>query len=117
MLSIIPRLYVWYRRRTRLAQMRQGAGLVNLARGAHVVEKDLLVALNSGRLSHAVLDVFDTEPLPATHVFWFHPRVTLWPHAAAQTDLRSAAAVVADNVEAVRRGEAARHLVDRARGY
>ena len=103
--------------RARLAQMRPGASLVNLARGAHVVEKDLLAALNAGRLAHAVLDVFDTEPLPATHVFWFHPRVTLWPHAAAQTDLRSAAAVVAANVEAVRRGEAAAHLVDRARGY
>jgi glyoxylate/hydroxypyruvate reductase A len=101
----------------RLAQMRQGASLVNLARGAHVVEKELLVALNSGHLAHAVLDVFDAEPLPATHVFWFHPRVTLWPHAAAQTDLRSAVAVVAANVEAVRRGDAAAHLVDRARGY
>ena len=103
--------------RARLAQMRAGASLVNLARGAHVVEKDLLAALNAGHLAHAVLDVFDTEPLPATHVFWFHPRVTLWPHAAAQTDLRSAAAVVAANVEAVRRGEPAAHLVDRARGY
>ena len=103
--------------RTRLAQMRAGASLVNLARGAHVVEKDLLVALNEGRLAHAVLDVFDSEPLPATHVFWFHPHVTVWPHAAAQTDLRSAAAVVAANVEAVRRGEAPAHLVDRARGY
>ena len=103
--------------RTRLAQLRAGASLVNLARGAHVVEKELLAALNAGRLEHAVLDVFDTEPLPPTHVFWFHPRVTLWPHAAAQTDLRSAAAVVAANVEAVRRGEAAAHLVDRARGY
>ncbi len=103
--------------RTRLAQLRAGASLVNLARGAHVVEKELLAALNAGRLEHAVLDVFDTEPLPPTHVFWFHPRVTLWPHAAAQTDLRSAAAVVAANVEAVRRGEAAAHLVDRSRGY
>ena len=103
--------------RARLAQMRAGASLVNLARGAHVVEKDLLVALNEGHLAHAVLDVFDSEPLPATHVFWFHPRITVWPHAAAQTDLRSAAAVVAANVEAVRRGEAAAHLVDRARGY
>jgi len=103
--------------RTRLAQMRAGASLVNLARGAHVVEMDLLAALNSGRLDHAVLDVFDTEPLPATHVFWFHPRVTLWPHAAAQTDLRSAAAVVAANVEAVRRGDTPAHLVDRTRGY
>ncbi len=103
--------------RTRLAQMRPGASLVNLARGAHVAEKDLLAALNAGRLAHAVLDVFDNEPLPPTHVFWFHPRVTLWPHAAAQTDLRSAAAVVAANVEAVRRGGAATHLVDRSRGY
>ena len=103
--------------RTRLAQMRTGASLVNLARGAHVVEKELLAALNAGRLAHAVLDVFDTEPLPATHVFWFHPQVTVWPHAAAQTDLRSAAAVVAANVEAVRRGEPAAHRVDRSRGY
>ncbi len=103
--------------RTRLAQMRAGASLVNLARGAHVVEKDLLAALNAGRLAHAVLDVFDTEPLPATHVFWFHPQVTVWPHAAAQTDLRSAAAVVAANVDAVRRGEPAAHRVDRSRGY
>jgi glyoxylate/hydroxypyruvate reductase A len=103
--------------RARLALMRPGASLVNLARGAHVVEKDLLVALNSGRLDHAVLDVFDTEPPPATHVFWFHPKVTVWPHAAAQTDLRSAAAVVAANVEAVRRGEPAAHLVDCSRGY
>jgi len=101
----------------RLAQMRQGASLVNLARGAHVVEKDLLAALNSGHLAHAVLDVVETEPLPATHVFWFHPRVTLWPHVAALTDLRSAAALVAANVEAVRRGDPAAHLVDRARGY
>lgn len=103
--------------RTRLAQMRVGASLVNLARGAHVVETDLLAALNAGRLAHAVLDVFDTEPLPTTHVFWFHPQVTVWPHAAAQTDLRSAAAVVAANVEAVRRGEPASPLVDRTRGY
>ena len=103
--------------RTRLAQMRAGASLVNLARGAHVVEKELLAALNAGRLAHAVLDVFDSEPLPATHVFWFHPQVTVWPHAAAQTDLRSAAAVVAANVEAVRRDEPAAHLVDRSRGY
>jgi len=103
--------------RTRLAQMRAGASLVNLARGAHVVEKDLLVALNTNHLAHAVLDVFDSEPLPATHVFWFHPHVTVWPHAAAQTDLRSAAAVVAANVEAVRRGELPAHRVDRTRGY
>ena len=103
--------------RARFAQMRPGAGFVNLARGGHVVESDLLAALNSGRLGHAVLDVFDTEPLPPTHVFWFHPQVTVWPHAAAQTDLRTATALVAANVEAVRRGDAPAHLVDRTRGY
>jgi glyoxylate/hydroxypyruvate reductase A len=103
--------------RTRLAQMRPGASLVNLARGGHVVEPDLLEALNAGRLHHAVLDVFETEPLPPTHVFWFHPRITAWPHAAALTDLRSAVAVVAANVEAVRRGEPPAHQVDRRRGY
>jgi len=103
--------------RTRLAQMRPGASLVNLARGGHVVEADLLAALNAGRLARAVLDVFETEPLPPTHVFWFHPQVTVWPHAAAQTDLRSAATVVAGNVEALRRGATPAHLVDRGRGY
>jgi glyoxylate/hydroxypyruvate reductase A len=102
---------------TRLAQMRAGASLVNLARGGHVVEADLLEALDSGHLHRAVLDVFQAEPLPATHAFWSHPRVTVWPHAAALTDLRSAVAVVAANVEAVRRGDTAAHLVDRARGY
>jgi glyoxylate/hydroxypyruvate reductase A len=68
-------------------------------------------------VQHAVLDVFETEPLPPTHVFWFHPRITVWPHVAALTDLRSAVAVVADNVEAARRGEPLSHLVDRRRGY
>ena len=103
--------------RARLAQMRAGAQLVNLARGGHVVQDELLAALDAGHLAHAVLDVFEIEPLPPAHPFWRHPRVTLWPHAAAQTDLRTAVAVVVANVEAVRRGEAPAHLVDRGRGY
>lgn len=101
----------------RLSQMRAGASLVNLARGAHVVEADLLEALERGQLQHAVLDVFTAEPLPPGHPFWRHPQVTVLPHVAAQTDPRSAARVAADNVRAVRRGRAALHLVDRARGY
>ena len=95
----------------------RGASLVNLARGAHVVEADLLAALDSGHLRHAVLDVFATEPLPADHRCWLHPNVTVLPHAAAQTDARSAAAVAAANVRRVRSGEAAQNQVDRARGY
>lgn len=101
----------------RFAQMKRGVSLVNLARGAHVVEADLLAVLENGHLSHAVLDVFGTEPLPSAHPFWAHPQVTVLPHIAALTDARSAAQVVARNVRALRRGEPLQHLVDRARGY
>jgi glyoxylate/hydroxypyruvate reductase A len=97
--------------------MRPGASLVNLARGAHLVDADLLAALDAGRLRHAVLDVFQAEPLPRDHAFWSHPRVTVLPHVAAQTDARSAAAIAAANVMRFRAGEPAEHLVDRARGY
>ena len=100
-----------------LAAMRPGASLVNLARGGHVVEADLLAALDAGHLRHAVLDVFQQEPLPATHRFWSHPLVTVLPHVAAATDPRSAAAVVAANVRRFRAGAPVEHLVDRARGY
>jgi glyoxylate/hydroxypyruvate reductase A len=93
------------------------ASVVNLARGAHVVDADLLAALDSGRLRHAVLDVFHTEPLPASHPYWQHPRVTVLPHVAAATDPRSAAAVVAANLRAVHDGLPLQHLVRRGRGY
>lgn len=94
-----------------------GAALVSFGRGAHLVEADLLAALDSGRLRHAVLDVFATEPLPAGHVFWQHPRVTLLPHVAALTDARSASAVAAANLRALRDGRPLAHVVDRSRGY
>jgi len=99
------------------AQMPRGAGLVNLARGAHVVDADLLAALDDGHLAHAVLDVFHTEPLPTEHAFWRHPRITLLPHVAAQTDPHSASAVVAANLRALFAGRRPDHLVDRSRGY
>lgn len=101
----------------RLAALPRGASVVNLARGAHLVEADLLAALEAGHLSHAVLDVFATEPLPADHPFWQHPAITVLPHAAAQTDPRSAAAVVAANVRALKAGEPLRHEVAVGRGY
>lgn len=99
------------------AAMKPGAGFVNLARGAQVVEPDLLAALDAGQLGHAVLDVFQAEPLPADHPFWAHPAVTVLPHAAALTDPASAAGVVAANVRALREGRPLAHLVDRSRGY
>ncbi len=93
------------------------AAIVNLARGAHVVDDDLLAALDSGRLRHAVLDVFHAEPLPPGHPYWQHPRVTVLPHAAAITDPRSAATVAAENLRAALAGQPVAHLVDRQRGY
>lgn len=101
----------------RFEAMRPGANLVNLARGAHVVDADLLAALDSGHLQHAVLDVFNAEPLPAEHRYWRHPKVTVLPHAAAQTDARSAAEIAAANVRRLRCGAALHNVVDRVRGY
>ena len=93
------------------------ASVVNLGRGAHVVDEDLLAALDSGHLRHAVLDVFQIEPLPAGHPYWQHPRVTMLPHAAAGTDARSAAAVAVANLRAWRDGGQVLNLVERQRGY
>ena len=100
-----------------LAQMPRGASLVNLARGAHVVDADLLAALASRHIEHAVLDVFHSEPLPATQAFWSHPQVTVLPHVAAATDPRSAARVAAGNVRALREGRELSHRVERSKGY
>jgi len=99
------------------AALPPGAAVVNLARGAHVVDADLLAALDADHLRHAVLDVFHQEPLPAAHPFWHHPQVTVLPHAAASTDPRSASAVVAANLRALRDGRPLAHLVDRGRAY
>jgi glyoxylate/hydroxypyruvate reductase len=99
------------------AALPRGASIVNLARGAHLVDADLLAALDSGQLHRAVLDVFHGEPLPAAHPFWHHPCVTVLPHIAALTDERSAAQVVAANLRALAQGDAIAHAVDRVRGY
>jgi glyoxylate/hydroxypyruvate reductase A len=99
------------------AALPAGASVVNLARGAHVVDADLLAALADGHLQHAVLDVFDGEPLAADHPYWQHPQVTVLPHVAAQTDIRSAALVAADNLRAALSGRPVLHRVLRERGY
>ena len=103
-------------RRT-FGRLARGAYLVNLARGAHVVEEDLLDALHEGRIAGATLDVFREEPLPAGHRFWHEPRVTITPHISAQTLREPAAQQIAAKIAALSRGEAVSGIVDVARGY
>ncbi|PJE29084.1 glyoxylate/hydroxypyruvate reductase A [Pseudooceanicola antarcticus] len=101
----------------RLAQLPRGAVVINPGRGPMIVDQDLVAALDSGQLRHATLDVFRTEPLPAEHPFWSHPKVTVCPHIASETRPRTAAEVVAENVSRGEAGEPLKFLVDRARGY
>ncbi|WP_321574110.1 NAD(P)-dependent oxidoreductase, partial [Geminicoccus harenae] len=103
--------------RSRLALLPPGACLVNLGRGAHLVAADLLAALDEGRLDHAVLDVFDTEPLPADDPLWEHGSVTVLPHVAAVTDPRTAAPIAAANARHFLEGREPDGLVRRELGY
>ena len=99
------------------AGLPRGAAIVNCARGRHLVEADLVAALDSGQISAAVLDVFRDEPLPPQHPFWSDPRILVTPHVAAATHAPTAAPVVADNLRRLRQGRSLLHLVDRERGY
>ena len=100
-----------------LAALPRGAAVVNLARGGHQVEEDLLAALDSGHISGVTLDVFRNEPLPEGHPFWTHPRVVMTPHIASMTIPESAAAAVIENIERIEAGQAPLHRVDFDRGY
>ncbi|MDQ7770138.1 glyoxylate/hydroxypyruvate reductase GhrA [Serratia nevei] len=99
------------------AQLSSGAYLINIARGAHLVEADLLAALEQGQLAAATLDVFAREPLPQDHPFWCHPRVTITPHIAAITLPQQAMDQIAANIRALEAGHAPAGVVDRQRGY
>ncbi|AWC76537.1 glyoxylate/hydroxypyruvate reductase GhrA [Serratia marcescens] len=99
------------------AQLNSGAYLINIARGAHLVEADLLAALEQGQLAAATLDVFAREPLPQDHPFWRHPRVTITPHIAAITLPQQAMDQIAANIRALEAGHAPAGVVDRQRGY
>ncbi|GAA0299158.1 2-hydroxyacid dehydrogenase [Rhodovulum strictum] len=101
----------------RLGWLPEGAVLINPGRGALLDEAALIAALDAGRLAHATLDVFRTEPLPQGHPFWTHPGVTVTPHIAAETRPGTAARVIAENIRRGEAGEPFLHLVDRARGY
>lgn len=99
------------------AALPRGAYLVNIARGAHVVEADLIAALRSGQLAGAALDVQANEPLPPDDPLWTAPGVTITPHIAAQPDNATVAAQFADNLQRLQAGQPLLNTVDRARGY
>ena len=97
--------------------LREGAALINVGRGPHLVEADLLEALDSGRLSRAILDVTEPEPLPPEHPFWTHPRVFVTPHVASMTQPETAAPILLENIRRHQRGQPLMDVIDRARGY
>ncbi|WP_233827965.1 2-hydroxyacid dehydrogenase [Paraburkholderia sp. ZP32-5] len=99
------------------AKLAKGAYLINVARGAHLVEADLLDALASGQLAAATLDVFREEPLPADHPFWQTPRITITPHTSALTLRDESVAQVASKIGALMRGEPVSGIVQVERGY
>ena len=100
-----------------LGRLQPGAYVINVARGAHLVEEDLLALIDSGHVAGATLDVFRTEPLPAGHAFWNHPRITITPHTSARTLRDESIAQIARKMAALERGEAVAGIVNPARGY
>ncbi|MGV6805875.1 MAG: 2-hydroxyacid dehydrogenase [Ruegeria sp.] len=94
-----------------------GAKVINPGRGSLVDDDALLLALNSGRVGHATLDVFRVEPLPLDHPYWAHPKVTVTPHIASETRPETAAQVVCENIRRCEAGQPLLHVVDRTLGY
>ena len=100
-----------------LGRLQPGAYVINVARGAHLVEEDLLALIDSGHVAGATLDVFRSEPLPAGHAFWNHPRITITPHTSARTLRDESIAQIARKMAALDRGEGVAGIVNPARGY
>jgi len=99
------------------SNMRDDAILIHLGRGAHLVDKDLVNALDQGRPAIAALDVFMDEPLPTEHPFWEHEKIMLTPHVAGDADFRAIAQFIADGVGQFEKGNLSEGIVDRGRGY
>ena len=100
-----------------MSRLQPGGYVINVARGAHLVDEDLLMLIDSGHLAGATLDVFRTEPLPPAHPFWRQPKITLTPHTSARTLRETSIAQIAGKISALERGESVPGAVDRERGY
>ena len=103
--------------RSLFAQLPRGAFLINCARGAHLIEADLLHALQTEHLSGAMLDVFDVEPLPENHPFWDNPRILITPHEAARSLITQSVEQVTHSIRQVENGDKPAGLIERSRGY
>ncbi len=103
--------------RDRLRRLQAGGYVINVARGAHLVDDDLLALIRSGHLAGATLDVFRTEPLPADHPFWHEPRIIVTPHTSARTLREDSIAQMIGKIAALQRGDALTGIVEPARGY
>lgn len=95
----------------------KGACVINCARGPHLVDDDLLAALDSGQIKQATLDVFHIEPLPADHAFWGHPAITVTPHVASQIDAATGGRIIAQNLKTFAETGTCGDVADAARGY
>ncbi len=98
-------------------KMQKGSYLINVARGGHLVEEDLLLALEKGYLAGAFLDVYQEEPLPQDHPFWKHPNIMMTPHIASITNPQAAIPQVVQNYHAAAKGEPLHNKVDLDKGY
>lgn len=100
-----------------LRQLRRGAKLIHIGRGTQVVVADLIAALENGTLGGAIVDVFDTEPLPADHVLWQTPNLVVTPHMASSSSIDIVADQIAGNIERLERGEPLHNQVDPREGF
>lgn len=98
-------------------QLLPGACIINMGRGEHLVEADLLAMLDEGHIQHATLDVFAEEPLSSEHPFWTHPGVTVTPHMSAASLRDVSIRQTAEKIRAFIAGEPVSGLVERSRGY
>jgi glyoxylate/hydroxypyruvate reductase A len=103
--------------RANLGKLPQGAYVINVARGAHVAEPDLLAYIKSGHIAGATLDVFRNEPLPPQHPFWNEPRITITPHISALTLRDESVRQIAGKIGQLARGEPVADVINRELGY